>query len=52
MVEPDFWEVGASAAATTARRSSTCSRSGTGRHDDPWETSDFQCRELAPDAFS
>ncbi len=52
MVEPDFWEVGAS-----GRRYSreyvldTLAERHSRPHEDPWETRDFHCRELGPDTY-
>ncbi len=52
MTEPEFWEVGAS-----GRRYSrqyvldTLEERHSKPHDDPWETRDFHCLELAPDNY-
>jgi RimJ/RimL family protein N-acetyltransferase len=52
MTEADFWEVGAS-----GRRYSrqyvidALERRFAEPHDDPWETREFQCREIAPDNY-
>jgi hypothetical protein len=54
MTAPDFWETGAS-----GRRYSRAAvleeldrrYGGSGRHEDPWETSDFCCRPLAAEVF-
>jgi hypothetical protein len=52
MTESDSWEVGAS-----GRRYSrgyvldNLEKRYAEPHDDPWETRDFQCREVAPDNY-
>jgi len=52
MVEPDFWEVGAS-----GRRYGreyvldTLAERHRAPHDDPWETRGFHCAEIAPDNY-
>ena len=52
MVEPDFWEVGASGRRYgRAEVLDLLEKRHQTPHDDPWETSDFQCREIAPDDF-
>ena len=52
MVEPDFWEVGASGRRYgRADVLDLLEKRHQTPHDDPWETSDFQCREIAPDDF-
>jgi hypothetical protein len=52
MVEPDFWEVGASGRRYGRTEVlDLLEQRHQAPHDDPWETSDFQCREIAPDAY-
>jgi hypothetical protein len=52
MTEPEFWEVGAS-----GRRYSreyvldTLEKRHEAPHNDPWETSDFHCLEIAPENY-
>jgi hypothetical protein len=52
MMEPDFWETGASGRRYTREQclELLVERART-PHDDPWETSDFACREIGPDDF-
>ena len=52
MVEPDFWEVGASGRRyDRAEVLDLLEKRHQAPRDDPWETFDFQCREIAPDAY-
>jgi hypothetical protein len=52
MVEPDFWEVGASGRRYgRAEVLDLLEKRHQSPHEDPWETSDFECREIAPDDF-
>jgi len=52
MMEPDFWETGASG----QRYSRESALDGlearhSAPHDDPWKARDFHCREIAPDNY-
>lgn len=52
MVEPDFWEVGASGRRYSRKDVlDTLEERHSQPHDDPWETRDFHCRELGPDTY-
>lgn len=52
MTEPTFWETGASGRVhDRAFVLDELERRATLRRDDPWETRDFACQELAPDLF-
>jgi hypothetical protein len=49
----DFWEVGASGRRyDRAYVLATLEERWSSPHDDPWETSDFHCRELAQDTYA
>jgi hypothetical protein len=52
MTEPDFWETGASGRRYSREYviDSVVERYRA-PHDDPWQTRDFHCRELAPDLY-
>jgi len=52
MMVDDFWEVGASGARySRAFALDELERRHATRHADVWETSDFFCRQLAPDVY-
>lgn len=52
MTETDFWEVGASGRRYSRKYVlDTLEMRFAAPHDDPWETREFQCREIAPDNY-
>lgn len=52
MIAEDFWEVGASGRRySRAYVLKTLAAREKNPIDDPWQTSEFQCRELAPDLY-
>ena len=52
MMTQDFWETGASGSRYTRDVVlDVLERRHAHPHDDPWETSDFQCLQIAPDNF-
>jgi hypothetical protein len=53
MVDDDFWEVGASGRRYTRKYVLEVveQRTGTPEEEDPWDTTDFRCQELAPDIY-
>jgi hypothetical protein len=52
MTEADFWEVGASGRRySRAYVLDTLEKRYASPHDDPWETREFQCREVAPNNY-
>jgi hypothetical protein len=52
MTEPDFWETGASGQRYSREHVlDLLEKRHAAPHDDPWQTSDFHCRELGPDTY-
>ena len=52
MTAPDFWEVGASGRQySRAAVLDELEKRFAAPHSDVWETSEFQCRKLAPDVY-
>jgi len=52
MMEPDFWETGASGQRYSREFAlDTLEARHSAPHDDPWKTRDFHCREIAPDNY-
>lgn len=52
MTVPDFWEVGASGRCYTREYVlAELAKRYSGPYEDVWQTSDFACRELAPDVY-
>ena len=52
MTESDFWEVGASGRRySRAYVLDNLEKRYAEPHDDPWETRDFQCHQVAPDNY-
>jgi hypothetical protein len=52
MCDPDFWEIGASGHRYSREYVlDTLTERHKHPHDDPWETSQFQCRELGTDHY-
>lgn len=52
MTDPDFWEVGASGRCYSRQYViDTLVERHASPHEDVWETSEFHCRELAPDTY-
>lgn len=52
MTDPDFWEVGASGHCYSRQYViDTLVERHASPHEDVWETSEFHCRELAPDIY-
>jgi hypothetical protein len=52
MMAPEFWETGASGRRySRAFTLDTLEARHAAPHDDPWQTSDFHCQELAPDLY-
>ena len=52
MMASDFWEVGASGASYSRQFVlDELERRHAAPHEDVWETSDFQCRQLASDVY-
>lgn len=52
MTESDFWEVGASGRRYSREQVlDTLEERHAKPHDDPWETRDFHCRQLADDTY-
>ncbi len=52
MTDPDFWEIGASGRRYSRDHVLEVLDQRYGSpYEDPWETSDFQCRQLAIDVY-
>jgi hypothetical protein len=52
LVSREFWEIGASGRRySRAYVLKTLAQRAAARAEDPWETSDFHCRSLAPDVY-
>jgi hypothetical protein len=52
LVSPQFWEIGASGRRySRAYVLKTLAQRAAARAEDPWETSEFHCRALAPEVF-
>ena len=52
MTDPDFWEIGASGRRYSRDHVLEVLDQRFGSpYEDPWETSDFQCRQLATDVY-
>jgi hypothetical protein len=52
MTDPDFWEIGASGRCYSRDHVlAVLDQRYRSPHEDPWETSEFQCRQLATDLY-